>query len=85
MVCIEQGCLESSHGDISANESGQRTWMWCLRDRQASLMRWIGAGTVERPNRREMGDSSELAYSWSVHTSVKSSMVERIEESQRTV
>jgi hypothetical protein len=47
----------------------KRTWMLSWSDRQGSIVTmsgWPGARTVERdlpPNMREMGDSTELAYS----------------------
>ena len=76
MVCTESGCVNDlgiSHQgrcmDRRGRKDGKRTWMLSWRDRQASIVTvsgWLGAHTVERdfpPNIREMGDSTELAYS----------------------
>jgi hypothetical protein len=70
--CTESGCakiLKVSHKDICPDERRQRTWILSWSNRQASIVAvsgWPGAHTVERdlpPNMREMGDSTELAYS----------------------
>ena len=73
MLCIESGCVKSlkvGHQDIRVGARGENlTWRWSLSDRQASVVMvsgLLGARTVERdlpPNMREMGDSTELAYS----------------------
>ena len=53
---------------------GQQTWMSSWSNRQSwtvMVSGWFGARTVKRdlpPNMREMGDTSELAYS---HPSIR--------------
>ena len=52
----------------------KQTWMLSWSDLQASIVTasgWFGARTVKRnlpPKIRKMGESAELAYSWSIHT-----------------
>jgi hypothetical protein len=75
MVCTESGCvksLEVSHQVIRTDGKGRRetrTRMLSLSDRQGSKLTvsgLLGARTVKRdlpPNMREIGGSTDLAYS----------------------
>ena len=76
MVCTELGCaksLEVSHRNVNVDgmgrDRGKRTWMLSLSDRQSSTVTtsgWFGARRIERnlpANMREIGDSTEIAFS----------------------
>ena len=81
MVCTELGCTNGSKVSLCGmrrNEEKQ-TWMLSWSDRQASIVTvsgWLGTRTVERdlpPNKCEMGDSIELAYSYVINVTVERS------------
>jgi hypothetical protein len=91
MVCTESGCvmgLEVGQRDKSAGVNGRReekrTCMSSRSIRQFSVVTvsgWFGTRTVKRdlpPNMREVGDSTELAYSCSRIRQQRRAAVQRL-------
>ena len=72
--CVPNWTVQTGWRLVCAGGIGRKdekqTWMLSGSDRQASIVTvlgWFGTRTVERdlpPNRCEMGESTELAYSY---------------------